>query len=349
MLRLFIKLFLLVFIFMYCFSGMADVAVPYYITLTFAGDCTLGGQIGSVGSERFESYFQEFGSRYFFENVSSIFKNDDFTVVNLEGPLTESKSKRPERRFNFKGSLDYVSILKDSSVEVCNFANNHSLDYGRDGFDETIELLCENNIGVCAYDLKYVHMFNGLNIGFFGITGWDYDIGTASEYISKFRKQFDLLIVNVHWGVEKVYMYNQSQQNLAHALIDSGADLVIGTHPHVCQGIEKYKGKYIVYSLGNFCFGGNSNPSDKRCYMFQQQFRFLPGVGLVKQGLTDMGINVVPCWVSSVSGYNDFKPTVMAVEDGTDVLNKLWKVSPNLDFDDVVWMEDSFVKKNINM
>ncbi len=136
-----------------------------------------------------------------------------------------------------------------------------------------------------------------------------------------------MIIVNFHWGIEKEYVPNDTQKTLAHLAIDEGADLVIGHHPHVLQGIERYKGKYIAYSLGNFSFGGNSNPSDKDTMIFQQTFTVADG-----KAETNDDINIIPCSLSSASGYNDYCPTPLEGSEKERVLEKLQEYSA--DFED---------------
>jgi hypothetical protein len=128
----------------------------------------------------------------------------------------------------------------------------------------------------------------------------------------------DLILVACHWGVEKDNYPEAYQQRLGRKCIDMGADLVIGHHPHVLQGIEEYKGKLILHSLGNFCFGANRNPTDKDTMIFRQTFTFVDGE---LQG--DMDALVIPCSVSSVSSKNDFQPTPLTGEDATRVINRL--------------------------
>ena len=114
----------------------------------------------------------------------------------------------------------------------------------------------------------------------------------------------DLIIAIFHWGNERETVPDYNQMTLAHAAIDNGADLVIGHHPHVLQGIEEYRGKYIAYSLGNFCFGGNSAPSDMDTMIFQQTFTIRNG-----EVLADQNINLIPCSISSEAGFNNYQPT----------------------------------------
>ena len=131
--------------------------------------------------------------------------------------------------------------------------------------------------------------------------------------------------------------------NMGRLAVEAGADLVIGTHPHVYQGIEKYKGKYIVYSLGNFCFAGNANPEDKRCFIFQQTFSFNPGMGIAQANILDVGINLIPCTISSVNDKNDFMPTIMPAKEGAAMLKAVAASSPRFSWSDSKWMKDNYL------
>lgn len=126
-------------------------------------------------------------------------------------------------------------------------------------------------------------------------------------------------------GTEKETVPDETQIQLGHIAVDEGADLVIGSHPHVIQGYEKYNGRYIVYSLGNFCFGGNPNPSDKDCMIFQQTFT-VTGNDVA----TDDNINVIPCSISSVSNSNNYQPTPATGDEKTRIEAKIKKSSDSI-------------------
>ena len=128
----------------------------------------------------------------------------------------------------------------------------------------------------------------------------------------------DLILACCHWGTEREYYPEEYQQTLGRLCIDWGADLVIGHHPHVLQGIEEYQGKYIVYSLGNFCFGANRNPTDKDTMIFTQTFTFVDG-----EKTEDTTIRIIPCSVSSVSSRKDFKPTVATGEEAKRIIGRI--------------------------
>ena len=313
------------------------------LTITAAGDCTFGGEIGSRGRRNFMKCVEKFGYDYFFDNVRHLFQADDLTIVNLEGPLTTVEKTDRNEKFIFKGDPEYVKILTGSSVELCNLANNHALDYGKAGLKETAQVLDEHGVGYCGFTKAYDQVIKGVRVRVLGFKWWDYSADQIAKAVKAAREDCDLLIVNMHWGEEHVHEQNARQVDYGHAIIDAGADLVIGTHPHVYQGIEKYKGKYIVYSLGNFCFAGNADPADKRCLIFQQTFSFNPGLGIAQANILDQGINVIPATVSSVRDVNDFRPTIMTAENGAAMLKAVASRSVNFDMNTVRWTKNNYM------
>lgn len=315
------------------------------LTITAAGDCTFGGMEGAKSYGRFAEYVGKYGYDYFFDNVRDIFQNDDLTIVNLEGPLT-TETKKHSHGYVFKADPSCVQILTGSSVELCNLANNHSQDYGMNGLKQTAQVLDDNGIGFCGYSVAYEKTIKGVRVCALGFTKWDNNSDQIIEMIKAYREKCDLLIVNMHWGWEHRNQYSTEQATMGRAIIDAGADLVIGTHPHVIQGIEKYKDRYIVYSLGNFCFAGNADPEDKRCIIFQQTFSFVVGMNLSRAGCTGGGINIIPANVSSVNYMNDFKPTVMDAEEGAKALKALASYSPGFKLKDALWMKDNYLLAN---
>lgn len=320
-------------------------AGPVTITISAAGDCTFEGEEGSKSNGRFLKLVKQYGYDYFFSGVRSIFEADDLTIVNLEGPLTTA-TKRHAHGFVFKADPACVQILSGSSVELCNVANNHSQDYGTAGLKQTAQVLEDAGIGYCGYTAAYQKTIKGVRVIALGFTKWDHTDEEIAKAVAAAREQCDLLIVNVHWGREHTNEQNADQIKTGHTIIDAGADLVLGTHPHVLQGIEYYKGKYIVYSLGNFSFAGNANPVDKRCMIFQQSFGFVPGMGLANCGITDEGINIIPCSVTSTQYNNDFKPMVLAAEQGSEVLKSIVSYSNGFNLKKAHWMKDNYLLAN---
>ncbi|MCD8046830.1 MAG: CapA family protein [Clostridiales bacterium] len=293
-------------------GSVTEVTEPEILTLTITatGDCTLGVTQDQSYEGSFNEYYNARGEDYFFDDVRSIFEADDFTLINLECVLTTA-TERVEKTFNLKGAPEYVRILTGSSVEAASMGNNHTYDYGEEGFQETKQVLEEAEITYAYSDQSGTYVTDdGVTVGMVSanlLSQSEEKLVTLKEQIAALREEgADVIIACCHWGIEKDYYPNDYQQTTAHELIDAGADLVIGNHPHVLQGVEVYEGKVICYSLGNFCFGGNKNPSDKNTMIFQQTFTIADGVVQTDE----IDANIIPCRVSSANGYNDYQPTV---------------------------------------
>ncbi len=298
---------------------------PVSITISAAGDCTLGTDEYFDPSTSLNAYYDSNGPAYFFQNVKSIFEADDLTIVNMEGTLTE-ETTRQDKTYAFKGPAEYTQILTDGDVEAANLANNHSHDYGDKSYTDTIAALDAAGITNFGYDRTAVMDVNGVKVGLVGTYELAEGMGCEDEMISNIKAVEDqgaqIVIVSFHWGIERENYPTENQVNLAHSAIDSGADLVLGHHPHVLEGIEVYNGKNIVYSLGNFCFGGNSNPSDKDTMIFQQTFTVQNGE-LVEDNVT----NIIPCSISSDSSYNNYQPTPLEGDEADRVKGRIEEYS----------------------
>jgi len=308
------------------------------LSVTAVGDCTFGNDITIPYAGSFDEVFERNGENYyyFFENVQEIFEEDDLTIVNFEGVLTD-KGQRQIKQYAFKGDPRYVNILTGSGVEAANIANNHTEDYGTDGLEQTKEIFENRDISYFGTDEYAIRNVNGIKVGLVGTNALNY-IG-KDQFISMLEKvkeeEPDLIIASFHWGEEKAELPNAFQKELAYLAIDNGVDLVIGHHPHVIQGIEKYKGKYILYSLANFSFGGNTVPSDKDTFIFNQKFSFKDG-----KLMEESEAKVIPCSVSSVSTHNDFKPTPLIGEEFERVEEKIRKRSESMEgIEDVEFVE----------
>ncbi|MEH7308694.1 CapA family protein [Neobacillus drentensis] len=315
------------------------------IKISAAGDFTLGSDESFNYSSSFIKAAADNGLPYFVEGLDNIFLNDDFTTVNLETTLTNA-TKKAVKTFRFKGDPSYAEILKLGGIEAVNLANNHIHDYLDKGYQDTITSLKNQNIGYFGYDHKYITTVKDTKIGALGYEGWSDTSEIRSQVandIKELRAQgAQIILVHYHWGSERHYVPDSSQKSLARFTIDSGADLILGHHPHVVQGIEEYKGKFIVYSLGNFMFGGNRNPSDKDTFVFQQTFHLKNGV------LSDTKeINVVPFSISSVSSRNDYQPTLLTGSEKERVKQKIIDASNKIKGSDWLVYEnnDPVVKK----
>lgn len=298
------------------------------LTLNFTGDCILGTDEQFAWDTGFNAYYEANGPEYFLKNVRDIFEKDDLTIINMEGTLTE-ETTRADKQFAFKGDPEFVKILTSSSVEAANMANNHSHDYGEQSFQDTVNTLEENGIKTFGYDDTSVIEVKGVKIGFFGIYELDDHLERIPQVksdIAKLKEDGAEIIVAVfHWSNELVTVPDENQVTLAHLAIDEGADVVVGHHPHIIQEIGGYKGKTIAYSLGNFCFGGNTNPTEMDTIIFQQKFT-VNG----KHEIVDASYEVIPCSVSSAEGYNNYQPTPLTGEAADQVLQKLEERSQSI-------------------
>lgn len=294
---------------------------PVSLTLSVVGDCTLGTDENFDYDTSLNTYYENYGADYFLANVKSIFSADDLTIANFEGTLTES-TEREDKQFAFKAPASYANILTAGSVEAVNTANNHSHDYGEESFNDTLKALDAANIIHFGYDETAVTEVKGIKVGLVGIYELNDHLGREEQLkqnIAKVKQDgAQLIVVIFHWGNEKEEVPDDNQKTLGHLAIDEGADLVCGHHPHVLQGIEEYKGKNIVYSLGNFCFGGNAYPSDMDTMIFQQTFT-IDQNGVQKDNVT----NIIPCSISSDADYNNYQPTPAEGEEADRIMKKI--------------------------
>ena len=304
-------------------SSNATVSSPVSLTLSVVGDCTLGTDETFDYDTSLNAYYENYGADYFLQNVKDIFSTDDLTIANFEGTLTDS-DEREDKTFAFKAPASYTSILTGGSVEAVNTANNHSHDYGDQSFDDTLAALDDAGIVHFGYDETAVMDVKGIKVGLVGI----YELYDHLEREQQLKDNIakvkadgaQLIVVIFHWGNETETVPDSNQTTLGRIAIDEGADLVCGHHPHVLQGIETYKGKNIVYSLGNFCFGGNSSPSDMDTMIYQQTFT-INADGVKKDNVT----NIIPCSISSAAydGYNNYQPTPAEGDEATRILGKI--------------------------
>jgi poly-gamma-glutamate synthesis protein (capsule biosynthesis protein) len=288
------------------------------VTLMFSGDVTLAENFADVMGNDFNRAFAAMPE----------YRQADVAMVNLENPLTKATLPLPNKQFNFKAEPESVEVLKAGGVDVVTLANNHTMDFQAEGLVETMQTL--DNAGIHhlgagrniteARRPKIIDV-KGQRIAYFGYYGdlhaaGEKSAGTnpieeerISQDIRAVRDQVDWVVVNYHWGQELADRPADWQVELARFTIDQGADLIVGHHPHVLQGAEVYKGRPIVYSLGNFIFGGNSR-TDYDTAVLQ--------VALKDQ---QMKVEFLPV---EVRGY---QPKVVKGDRGTEILRHLEQLS----------------------
>jgi hypothetical protein len=280
------------------------------LTMTFGGDFTVGDNVQSSGKSIFERELdgQNRDINFIFRNVGDILKNDDLTVLNFEGTLTTASRNRSRSNYSylFRANPDYVSMLPDNGVDFVTLENNHVLDMGEEGLAETKQVLRNAGVGYACETEPALFTLYGVQVGVLAYQTFDgaYDrlFTQVPQDIGALKTRgAELVICAFHWGDELDYYPNQKQQKLAKIAVDGGADLVVGHHSHRINPIEEYKGKYIVYSLANFAFAGNTKPSDMSTFIFQVKFRVKDG-----EVTTPDGFIIIPARISSNSSYNDF-------------------------------------------
>ncbi|MBR1496750.1 MAG: CapA family protein [Oscillospiraceae bacterium] len=292
---------------------------PEYYSLHFVGDCTLacnsyyqGGPLG---------YDTVVGDDYAYPFAKTIqyFENDDFSFANLEVALTESTAAA-DKTFLFKTHAEYAQVMSEGSIEFVSLANNHVLDFGQQGYDDTKAAVEAAGIAYAGRDEWTIYQTpRGLKIGVYAVS-----FGTATQIKNGVRAVreagADFVIAALHWGDEGSYQINADQLACGHAAVDAGADFVYGSHPHTLQPIERYNGVEIVYSMGNWTFGGNTNPRDKDTLIYGMTLAQYPD-GHVEVADTE----IIPCASSGVEDGNNFQPVpyVRGSEGYDRVLSKL--------------------------
>lgn len=292
------------------------------LTMTFGGDFTIGDNVQASGKSIFERELERYDddTNFLFKNVKDILEADDLTVLNFEGTLTTASRnrRRSDYKFLFRADPAYVSILPDNGVDFVTLENNHVLDMGEEGLEETKQVLTGAGIGYASDGEAALFTLYGVQVGILAYQTFDgaYDrlFTQVPEDIQTLKSRgAQIVICAFHWGAELDYYPNQKQQKLAKIAVDGGADLVVGHHSHRINPIEEYNGKYIVYSLANFAFAGNTRPSDMSTFIFQIRF-------CVKDGevTTPDGFIIIPARISSNTSYNDFIITPYTKRENID-------------------------------
>ena len=266
--------------------------------LTFLGVCLVSTYKGGEAKGTFNWYAKNYPATYFFEKVYDTLSTDDYTIANCETVLTD-RTLTPRNKgtgsrvFWFYGPSANAKIFTAGSVEVTGVVNNHMKDYGQAGYEDTLAALKKENLIIGDYNKPVYLEKNGIKAAIMFVNLWS--LGDADKIIADMKKldaDTDYKIIYFHGGVEGTNYPEQWKVNACRKLIDSGANFVIGMHPHVLQPIEEYHGGVIVYSLGNFLFGGNTAPV-KNTIIYQIE---------LKKGSYSQ--NVIPCQVYSGSRNN---------------------------------------------
>ena len=301
------------------------------IILTFTGDCTLGSEEHLREKPySFNSYIAEHGVGYPFDKVLPILQQDDVTVINFEGVLSDSARGRVEKTYNFRGPPHFVDILKAGSIELSYLGNNHIGDYGQQGYDSTIEIFEQaghNWFATTEYGAKtWVFEKNGIKVGFAGcyISYWVKNPQQVRESFDELKAQnCDFIVGVMHGGAEYSPRHDRSQQRLATFMVDNGAGLVVGHHPHVLHGVEVMGDATVVYSLGNFAFGGNKDLRSTQTMLAQFTLSFDAEGRYLGQRL-----NLLPAHPSGTLTHNNYQPMLVSGKSADSIIKLVRRISP---------------------
>ncbi|MFZ5987213.1 MAG: CapA family protein [Bacillota bacterium] len=300
------------------------------VILSFAGDVLLVRGVAALIEQK--------GADFILSGVKPVFDRSDISMVNLECPVSEKGTKAKDKQYTFRAKPKSLEVLTSCGIDMVTLANNHILDFGREALLDTLQNLKERNIkyvgaGVNMDEASKPVFIDkkGLKIAFIASsriipdaswTAGKNSPGVATTYnperilaeIKSAKEQADIVAVYVHWGEELKEQPLNYQKSLARAYVDKGADIVIGSHPHVLQGLEFYKGKIIAYSLGNFVF-----TNIKRDTM-------ILSIGVNKKGIKD--IQVLPCRIENL------RPVVLNDKSQSyKLLQKIESLSFNIEID----------------
>ena len=292
------------------------------VTITFLGDCTLGGETRTRGAATgFVRTIAANGYDYPLRQLTALTRTDDLTVANLEGVLSDRELEKEKKTFNFQGSAAYTEILTQGGVECVTLANNHSHDYGDAGYADTKAAL--ESAGVAWFGTDAPALWDGgdgVRIGFLGVH-YALHEGQAAVFHRQAEALRDagctVLIAVMHAGEEYDPQISPLQQEIVSRCEAEGVQLVVGHHPHIVQGYEIREGMPVVYSLGNCVFGGSLRLKDNDALALRAELTFEEGT------LEKILLRFHPISATSRPPRNDYSPVFLSGEDAARVLRKM--------------------------
>ncbi len=281
--------------------------IPQSPVLLLVGDIMLGRNV--------ENLMEKYGDDYPFKNIQSLLKEPDAVVANLEGPVMENHKHTPSLSVRFAFDERIPKLLADNNIKIVSLANNHTFDYGGDGYASTVRFVQAGGVDYIGHPFaindKYVlrKTIKGKKFVFvgFNFTNPNFNKADARDFITLTKHAPDeFLIALIHGGDEYKLTSNLAQKEFYRSLLDKGVDLVVAHHPHVVQEIEVYKNKAIFYSLGNFIFDQYFSKD------VQEELA-------VKMSFTDGKVRYDLIPVKSIKS----QPEVMDTEESKDFLTRL--------------------------
>ena len=285
-------------------------ATDFDIELTFIGDCCMGSQLENMSEGSMLWCVENYPPDYFFKKVDKYFKDDDFTVANCENAISDNpgslRDKGPDGGFWFKSPSKSANIFKVAGIDAVTLCNNHILDYGEDVLEDTKKALDDAGVQWGYHDKIVYYEKGGFKIAVICSAYYTPDeVYETEEYLTEAIKNSDFQIIYYHGGIEHIYYPEGWMIDANRNLVDMGADLIIGSHPHCLQPIENYEGVDIVYSLGNFCFGGNDYPMPNRTMIYKYHLKIHRDNG--KNQLVSGEHEIIPCYVFT-GEWNNWQP-----------------------------------------
>ena len=300
-------------------AGLAEKKV----TVTFTGDITLGGETYvQKGEFSFSGYYKKYGAEYFLKYLRPLFESDDLTVINFEGTFDDNLGdENTNKVIRFHAPTSYVNVLTTSSVELCGLSNNHSLDFKQNGINSTKETLLAAGLDYTVLYRSVVKELNGVKLGFISLYWADFSRNRHTwmqEEIKRLKQEegVSAVVVSIHAGTEYDKKHNKSQKYMATTAVDAGADLVIMHHPHVLQGCEIMNSRYVFYSLGNTCFGGNNEVWSLETAVLQVDFYFTD-----EGEYTAQQVRIYPAHTTGTYPRSNFQPILVSGTDAANVLS----------------------------
>ena len=299
------------------------------LVLTVGGDVVLGTREAWWKREdAFPAYLYRYGDAYPFRNLQTIFSQDDMTFVNLECVLkADAAGENKEKEYRFRGLPEWTDVLTEAGIEQVSVANNHYIDYGSAGREATRAALEAGNVVYSGFEYLHIWEQDGRKIGFAGCreTVYKQDPDVLGRDIRRLKDAgCDVILYTCHWGKEYATGHNALQTQIAAAAAAAGADIVVGGHPHVVQGIGTVGNVPVIYSLGNLIFGGTIEMSTFDGMLARIRLRF------DENGYVGCGIELIPVLTSSGAkeGINDYCPVIAEGEDRVRILEKVQADTP---------------------
>nr|WP_295971504.1 CapA family protein [uncultured Bacillus sp.] len=299
------------------------------ITLTFVGDSSFGTYPETPDHLKFDHVFTNNNGddQYVFKNSLPWFNSDDYTIMNAESAFTYEE-KAVNKMWRIKSRPEHVAFLPASGIEAANLANNHVMDYFEAGYRDTLKAFSDHHISVFNDGMPLVTLIGGIETIFLG-----YDCRMSqysSSYLDRIKQEVqlhkrpdNLVIVNMHWGVEYRETPVDYQKQFGHAILDAGADILIGSHPHRLESVEKYNGKYIIYSMGDYAFGADPTLLSRQTAMFRVKF------AKEEQMVVMKGLTIVPVLENSDGSTteNNYQPLPVFGQEAADIIHELIRIS----------------------